>query len=110
MERYVHRITMIETPAIVNGALSENAHWKLLFERIKEKSLHLPGVCQSPRVPSVIPNVRRCANQSSFAQWSFGYLRFGLSLHQRICNLGIGTCHLSSSFADFVLGDGQPAF
>ena len=44
MERNVHRVAMIETPAIVNGALTKHRNRQLLLECAHEELLHFPRV------------------------------------------------------------------
>src|SRR4026207_1803087 len=48
MKRDIHRIAMIQSPSLVNRALSKNGDRQFALESVLEEPLHLPCVTEPP--------------------------------------------------------------
>src|SRR6185295_1611777 len=68
MQRNVHRVVMIEAPAIVNRTLTKHSDRQRPLERVLEKPLHFECVRQSPSRPAIVPNHRSSAYKA--ASWN----------------------------------------
>src|SRR5688572_7330807 len=104
MERDVHRVTMVQPPAIVNRALPEDRYRQLLFERVREEPLNLPGLAQAPTGSSYEANKGAGSHETLPCESKIlGDSLLGFGLHKYRCNLRIRFFQLMSRAVQFVL-------
>jgi hypothetical protein len=104
MKRNVHRVAMVQPPAIVNRALAEDSDRQLAFERVGKEPLHLPRLAQVPTGSAGETNESRRAHQTLLRETEiFGDLLAGGLLDQHGCDLIVSARHLPSRVGDLLL-------
>src|SRR5437868_2255651 len=64
MELNIHRVVMVQTPAIVNCSLPKHRDWQWLVERVRKEFFNLPRLAQVPTGSAVETRECRGAHQS----------------------------------------------
>src|SRR4029079_4593778 len=64
MKLDIHRVVVVQPPAIVNSALSKHRDRKLFLERVREEALHFPGVAEIPAARSGVTRESRGADEA----------------------------------------------
>src|SRR6476646_4008346 len=62
MKRDIHRVVMIQPPAIVNRALAEDGNRQLVMKRVGKEALHFPCFTKIPAGATGETNERRRAH------------------------------------------------
>src|SRR5690242_21800383 len=68
MKRDVHRVAMVQPPAIVNRALPEDRNRQLSMKRVGEEALHFPRFAKVPARAAGETNERRRAHEPLFSE------------------------------------------
>src|SRR5690348_17206979 len=63
MKLNVHRVVMVQAPAIVNRALAENSNRQLAMKRVGEEALDFPRFAKVPAGTAGETNERRSTHQ-----------------------------------------------
>src|SRR5689334_10361937 len=104
MKLNVHRVVMVEAPAIVNRALAEDGNRQLMMKRVGEKALHFPRFAEVPARPTGETNERRSAHQALFGEGKvLRELLIGVLFHQHARDLIVSAAHLPLRLGDFRL-------
>src|SRR5882672_12416385 len=110
MKRHIHRVVMIEAPAIVNRALAKDSDRQRLLKRVKVEALNFPGVRQGPGGAAVVANEGGGLDHAAFRHPGSGQLSFRFRFEQRVGNLRVGARDAPVYFANFVLSLRKRAF
>src|SRR5882672_7034112 len=103
IERNIHRVMVIQSPAIMNGALTKNRNWKRLFKSIEEEPLNFPGVGQVPVCSAIVANHGGGTYKpSAWNRFALRQLRLGFRLQQRLGNLRVGAGHSAVHLSYFI--------
>src|SRR5690349_15806435 len=68
VKRDVHRVVMVQAPAVVNRALAEDRNRQLSMKRVGKETLHLPRFAEVPTRTAGETNERRRAHETLFGK------------------------------------------
>jgi len=102
MERDVHGVAMVQSPAVVNWSLSEDGYWEFFLERISEEALYFPRFAQIPTRSSGVAN-ERCRSYEALSRESkvLSDRFLGFSFREHRSNLRVGVRHLLLGVSNF---------
>src|SRR5690349_17239854 len=64
VKRDVHRVAVVQPPAIVNRALAEDGNRQLVMKRVGKEALHFPRLAEVPTWTAGKANERRSAHET----------------------------------------------
>src|SRR5437870_9778923 len=94
-QRNVHRVAMIQSPLIVNRALSKHRNRQRSFESLLKETLYQRCLSQQPMTRAGVTDERAGGNKRAAPHWAeLGHLFLSFNLDQRLRDLRIGAVDL----------------
>src|SRR5690349_17373024 len=108
MKLNIHRVVMVQSPAIVNWSLSEHRDGKLLLEGVVKEALDFPRVAEVPAAGACVTRKRRGAHEALLGETKvLRDLLVRFCFHEHGCDLLVSAGHRAISFSDLLLSNCQ---